>query len=146
MDRKDYIYYSVMKKATQDEFISLEESELIMVLEEKLGLTDDRMDDIMEYIYEGKPIPLTAEEEQAILSDRSNHPFELEMYHEVLHVALADKDIEKEEGEILRTLEAILGVTVEERTDLVARVKDEIEHHKHHSLDERLSHFFGIEE
>jgi len=146
MDRNDYIYYSVMKKATEDEFISLEESDLIIVLEEKLGLTDDRMDDVMEFIYDDKPIPLRPDEERAIREDRSNHPYELEIYHEVLHAALINRGVDKVEGEILKVLEDVLGIAKEERNAIVAQVKDEIEHHRHHSLDERLSHFFGIEE
>jgi hypothetical protein len=145
MDRNDYIYYSVMKKATEDEFISLEESDLIIILEEKLGLTDDRMDVLMEFIYDDKPPFTTNDEERAIREDRSNHPYELELYHAVLHAALLSKEITKEEGELLRTLESLIGVSRDERQALVDEVKDEIEHHRHHTLDERLSHFFGIE-
>jgi len=145
MDRKEYIYHQVMKEASADEFISLEESSLIMVLEERLGLTDDSMDDVMEFIYENKELPLTEEEEAALARDRSDRPFEMEVYHEVLHEALRSKEITKEEGAILRSLEKVIGVTSEERERLVARVRREVDKHIHHSIDERLSHFFGIE-
>ena len=54
MDRKEYIYYSFMKRVVSDGFISLDESALIMILEERLGLSDDAMDDIMGMIEEGE--------------------------------------------------------------------------------------------
>ncbi|MDG6226165.1 MAG: hypothetical protein QCI82_11730 [Candidatus Thermoplasmatota archaeon] len=145
MDRKEYIYYSVMRKATENDFISLDEGGLIMILEEKLGLDDDRMDDIMEYIYEKRPIPLTEEQEMALREDRSEHAYDMEMYRAVLVQALENERITEAERPILEALEEIFGISEDERKEMISQVKSDIESHTHRSLDERLSHFFGIE-
>ena len=145
MDRREYVYHAVMKKATENDFISLDEGGLIMILEEKLGLDDDRMDDVMEYIYENRPIPLTPEEERAYREDRSEHDFDKDIYRAVLVQAFENERITEAERPILEVLEELFGITREERKEMISQVKSDIESHTHRSLDERLSHFFGIE-
>ncbi|MFO8050958.1 MAG: hypothetical protein R6V01_04585 [Thermoplasmatota archaeon] len=124
MNREEYIYYQFMKKVTEDEFISLDESGLILILEERLGLSDDKMDEIMGWIQEGKEPPLDENEMEALKRDTSNHIYELKVYEDILEEALTDERIEKEEKDLILMLTDIMNVSEEERTEIYDRIKE----------------------
>lgn len=120
MNRKEYIYFRFMKKVVEDDYISLDESGLIMILEERLGLSDDQMDELMGMIQD-KEHP--DEEEMKILSsDYSDHMMEKDVYERVLKEASHDEKITDRELEILEELANIMGVTIEERQVIYDRI------------------------
>ncbi|MFW3145369.1 MAG: hypothetical protein ACMUIE_00980 [Thermoplasmatota archaeon] len=124
MNREDYIYYQFMKKVTEDEFISLDESGLILILEDRLGLSDDRMDEIMGWIEEEKEPPVGKEKLDRLKNDTSNHDYELRIYELILAEALRDVKIERDEKDLLMMLTKIMNVTEEERQDIYSRIKE----------------------
>jgi len=122
MDREEYIYYTFMKKVTKDGYISLDESGLILILEDKLGLSDDKMDEIMGWI-EDEGLPVSEEEMDAIANDTSNHIYELSVYESILREALKDEAIEREEKDLLMALTSIMNVSKEERSKIYDHIK-----------------------
>lgn len=124
MDREEYIYYQFMKTVTQDEFISLDESGLILILEDRLGLSDDKMDEIMGWIEEGKNAPVPEEEIERLKHDTSNHIYELKVYEKIMKEALEDERIEKEEKDLLFMLTEIMNVSEVERSEIYDRIKE----------------------
>jgi hypothetical protein len=123
MNREEYIYYTFMKKVTEDEYISLDESGLILILEDKLGLTDDRMDDIMGWIEEGETSHISKGELEVLGKDTSNHIYELSIYESILKEALKDEAIEREEKDLILTLTRIMNISEEERTKIYDHIK-----------------------
>ncbi len=123
MNRDEYIYYAFMKKVTEDGFISLDESGLILILEDKLGLSDDKMDEIMGMIESGDDSELEQEELEALKNDASNHIYELRVYEAILKEALADEAIEREEKDLIISLTKIMNVTEEERSVIYDRIR-----------------------
>ncbi|MEA3559802.1 MAG: hypothetical protein U9R75_11165 [Candidatus Thermoplasmatota archaeon] len=123
MDREEYIYYQFMKKVTEDEYISLDESGLILILEDRLGLSDDRMDEIMEWVEKRKKPPLSEEGMEELKNDTSNHLYELKVYERILEESLKDEKIEKDEKNLLFMLTEIMNVSEEERGTIYNRIK-----------------------
>jgi len=123
MNRDEYIYYAFMKKVTEDSFISLDESGLILILEDKLGLSDDKMDEIMGLIESGDNSSIDRNELEALKNDLSNHLYELRVYEAILSEALADEAIEKEEKELIRSLTDIMNVNEEERSRIYDNIR-----------------------
>jgi len=123
MNRDEYIYYAFMKKVTEDGFISLDESGLILILEDKLGLSDDKMDEIMGLIESGDNSSIDRNELEALKNDLSNHLYELRVYEAILSEALADEAIEKEEKELIRSLTDIMNVNEEERSRIYDNIR-----------------------
>jgi hypothetical protein len=137
MDRKEYIYYSFMKKVVSDGFISLDESGLIMILEERLGLSDDAMDEIMGMIEDGEE---PDQQELRKLSDEtSDHLVEKDIYERVLREACEDEDIHEGELEALDNLAEIMKITEEERRSIYEEVRE------HPSLIERMGKALRLE-
>ncbi|MGA1820057.1 MAG: hypothetical protein ACMUHU_03510 [Thermoplasmatota archaeon] len=122
MNREEYIYYAFMKKVTKDGFISLDESGLILILEDKLGLSDDKMDEIMGWI-EDEEAPVSGKELDSVADDTSNHLYELNIYESILKEALMDVSIERDEKELLMALTSIMNVTEEERSKIYDHIK-----------------------
>jgi len=122
MNREEYIYYAFMKKVTKDGYISLDESGLILILEDKLGLSDDKMDEIMGWI-EDEEVPISEDEMEAISEDDSNHLYELTIYESILKEALKDVSIEREEKDLLMALTSIMNVSEEERSKIYDHIK-----------------------
>jgi hypothetical protein len=123
MNRKEYIYYSFMKKVVEDGFISLDESGLIMILEERLGLSDDTMDDIMGMIEEEEePDPAEIGE---LAGDNSDHMIEKDIYERVLREACEDEDVHEDELDSLEVLAVIMGISDEERRIIYSEVREE---------------------
>ncbi len=149
MNREEYIYYSFMKKATEDGYISLDESGLILILEDRLGLSDDSMDDVMALVEEGGEPGLTPEELDAIKKDMSNHTYEVETYKEVLKEAVIDENIKRDEFDLLETLRMISSVEQEERMKVYGQVKEEIRQGMEQDLEpnmmNRIKIFMGLE-
>ncbi len=149
MDREEYIYYSFMKKATEDGYISLDESGLILILEDRLGLSDDSMDDVMALVEEGGEPDMTPEELDAIKNDRSNHIYEVDTYKEVLKEAVTDENIKKDEFDLLETLRTISSVEQEERMKVYEQVKEEIregmEQELKPNIRNRIRTFMGLD-
>ncbi|MGA1847868.1 MAG: hypothetical protein ACMUHB_00885 [Thermoplasmatota archaeon] len=123
MNRDEYIYYAFMKKVTEDGFISLDESGLILILEDKLGLSDDKMDEIMGMIESDEDSELDQEELETLKNDASNHLYELRVYEAILKEALADEAIEREEKDLIISLTKIMNVTEEERSTVYDRIR-----------------------
>ena len=123
MNREEYIYYTFMKKVTEDKYISLDESGLILILEDKLGLTDDRMDDIMGWIEEGDQNHISEGELEVLSNDNSNHLYELSIYESILKEALKDEAIEREEMDLILTLTSIMNISKEERSKIYDHIK-----------------------
>ena len=149
MNREEYIYYSFMKKATEDGYISLDESGLILILEDRLGLSDDSMDDVMALVEEGGEPDMTPEELDAIINDRSNHIYEVDTYKEILKEAVIDENIKKDEFELLETLRTISSVEQEERMKVYEQVKEEIregmEQELKPNIRNRIRTFMGLD-
>lgn len=124
MNREDYIYYQFMKKVTEDEYISLDESGLILILEDRLGLSDDRMDEIMGWIQDERGPQVDREEMERLKNDTSNHEYELRIYELILGEALKDVKIERDEKDLLMMLTEIMNVTEEERQEIYDRIKE----------------------
>ncbi|MGA1872761.1 MAG: hypothetical protein ACMUHY_03740 [Thermoplasmatota archaeon] len=122
MKREEYIYYAFMKKVTEDGFISLDESGLILILEDKLGLSDDKMDEIMGWIEDGT-IPVDKDELKVLKDDTSNHLYELSIYESILKEALKDEAIEREEKDLIMSLTSIMNVTEDERSKIYDNIK-----------------------
>ena len=148
MNRDEYIYYSFMKKATEDSYISYDESGLILILEDRIGLSDDRMDTIMGMIEEDVEPDLSQEEMGRIKDDRSNHIFELSIYKDILKEAVKDENIRKDEFELLETLRRIIGVSEKERRNIYNEIKEEIreemEEELHPTFLDRVKAFTGL--
>ena len=121
MDRKEYIYYSFMKKIVADGFISLDESGLIMILEERLGLSDDQMDELMGMIEEKEE--LDEEEMKRLSTDDSDHLMDKDIYERVLKEAHGDKNIHKDELDALSELAKIMNISEEERKTIYENVR-----------------------
>jgi hypothetical protein len=121
MDRKEYIYHSFMKEVVADGFISLDESGLIMILEERLGLSDDQMDEIMGMIEDGEE--LDKKEIEGLSSDMSDHLMELDVYERVLKEACEDEDIHEDELSSLENLAMIMGISEDERKQIYGKVR-----------------------
>jgi hypothetical protein len=137
MDRKEYIYYSFMKRVVSDGFISLDESGLIMILEERLGLSDDAMDEIMGMIEEGEePDP---DEIEALSEDTKDHDIEKDIYERVLKEACEDEDIHEDELDVLDNLADIMKITEEERRSIYEEVRG------HPSLFDRMGKALRID-
>lgn len=117
MNREEYIYYTFMKKVTEDDFISLDESGLILILEDKLGLSDDRMDEIMGWIEEGGS-PLDDEGTRTLANDTSNHLQELSIYESILREALKDEAVHRDEKDLIIALTSIMNISEEERSKI----------------------------
>ena len=107
MNREEYIYYTFMKKVTEDKYISLDESGLILILEDKLGLSDDKMDEIMGWVEDGDTTRFDDKEMEELANDSSNHIYELSVYEAILKEALQDEAIEREEKDLILTLTKI---------------------------------------
>jgi hypothetical protein len=121
VDRKEYIYYSFMKRVVSDGFISLDESGLIMILEERLSLSDDTMDEIMGMIEDGEePDP---SEMKRLSSDLSDHEIEKDIYERVLKEACEDDDIHQDELKSLDDLAGIMGISEQERREIYSDVR-----------------------
>ena len=150
MERDEYIYYRFMKDATDDDYISLDESGLILVLEDKLGLSDDKMDEIVGMIQEGKGPNINDEELEEIKNDQSNHIYEKKVYKDVLEEALMDEDIKKDEFSLMSTLSTVMNITREEKEEIYRDVKDDIEREKEEEevpgLVQRTRHLLGMED
>ena len=150
MERDEYIYYRFMKDATDDDYISLDESGLILVLEDKLGLSDDKMDEIVGMIQEGKGPNINDEELEEIKNDQSNHIYEKKVYKDVLEEALMDEDIKKDEFTLMNTLSTVMNITREEKEEIYRDVKDDIEREKEEEevpgLVQRTRHLLGMED
>ncbi len=148
MKREEYIYFCFMKKATEDGYISLDESGLILILEDRLGLSDDSMDDVMALVEEGGEPDLTPEELDAIKNDMSNHIYEVVTYKEVLKEAVIDENIKRDEFDLLETLRTISSVEQEERMKVYEQVKEEIRHDMEQDLKpnikDRIKIFMGF--
>jgi hypothetical protein len=123
MNREEYIYYSFMKKVTEDGYISLDESGLILILDDKLGLSDDKMDDIMGWIEEEDPADLKDVDLDALAADTSNHLYELSIFESILKEALKDESIEKEEKQLILTLTKMMNISEEERSKIYDNIK-----------------------
>ena len=149
MNREEYIYYSFMMKATEDGYISLDESGLILILEDRLGLSDDSMDDVMALVEEGGEPDMTPEELDAIINDRSNHIYEVDTYKEILKEAVIDENIKKDEFDLLETLRTISSVEQEERMKVYEQVKEEIrdgmEQELKPNIRNRIRTFMGLD-
>ncbi len=149
MNREEYIYYCFMKKATEDGYISLDESGLILILEDRLGLSDDSMDNVMTLVEEGGEPDLTPEELDTIKNDMSNHIYEVVTYKEVLKEAVTDESIKKDEFDLLETLRTISSVEQEERMKIYEQVKEEIRHDMEQDLKpnivDRIKTLMGLE-
>jgi hypothetical protein len=126
MNRDEYIYYAFMKKVTEDGFISLDESGLILILEDKLGLSDDKMDEIMGMIETAEDADLDKEELETLKSDTSNHLYELRVYEAILKEALADEAIEREEKDLILSLTKIMNVNEEERSQIYDNIRSSL--------------------
>ena len=150
MNRPEYIYYRTMRKATEDDFISLDESSLILIIEDMLGLSDDTMDDIMGLVEEGRSPDMTEDEIVALDADRSNHLYEVGIYEKVLREALQDEAIDSEELSLLGDLGGIIGITEDERKTIYEKIqsyyKDEDRHKQHPRVRDRLTKLFTLEE
>jgi hypothetical protein len=123
MNREEYIYYTFMKKVTEDGYISLDESGLILILEDKLGLSDDKMDEIMGWIEEGDTSALKGVDMEELANDTSNHIYELSVYESILKEALEDEAIEREEKDLILSLTKIMNVSEEERSNIYDHIK-----------------------
>jgi hypothetical protein len=123
MNREEYIYYTFMKKVTEDGYISLDESGLILILEDKLGLSDDKMDEIVGWIQSGDTDALQGVDLEALKNDDTNHVYELRIYEDILKEALKDESIEKEETDLLVTLTDVMNVSKEERDRIYDSIK-----------------------
>ena len=138
-----------MKKATEDGYISLDESGLILILEDRLGLSDDSMDDVMALVEEGGEPDMTPEELDAIKNDRSNHIYEVDTYKEILKEAVIDENIKKDEFDLLETLRTISSVEQEERMKIYEQVKEEIregmEQELKPNIRNRIRTFMGLD-
>ena len=149
MNREEYIYYCFMKKTTEDGYISLDESGLILILEDRLGLSDDSMDNVMTLVEEGGEPDLTPEELDTIKNDMSNHIYEVVTYKEVLKEAVTDESIKKDEFDLLETLRTISSVEQEERMKIYEQVKEEIRHDMEQDLKpnivDRIKTLMGLE-
>lgn len=121
MDREEYIYYTFMKKVTEDGYISLDESGLILILEDKLGLSDDRMDEVMGWIEEGS-CPVDDEEIRVLAVDTSNHLHEISIYESILKEALEDEAIHRDEKDLIIALGSIMNISEEERSNIYDRL------------------------
>jgi hypothetical protein len=126
MNREEYIYYTFMKKVTEDKYISLDESGLILILEDKLGLSDDKMDEIMGWIEEGNPSELEGVNMEELANDTSNHIYELSVYEAILKEALQDEAIEREEKDLILTLTKIMNVSEEERSKIYDHIRSRL--------------------
>lgn len=150
MERDEYIYYRFMKDATDDDYISLDESGLILVLEDKLGLSDDKMDEIVGMIQEGKGPNINDEELEEIKNDQSNHIYEKKVYKDVLEEALMDEDIKKDEFSLMNTLSTVMNITREEKEEIYTDVKEDIEREREEEeipgLVQRAKHLLGMED
>ena len=150
MERDEYIYYRFMKDATDDDYISLDESGLILVLEDKLGLSDDKMDEIVGMIQEGKGPNINDEELEEIKNDQSNHIYEKKVYKDVLEEALMDEDIKKDEFSLMSTLSTVMNITREEKEEIYTDVKEDIEREREEEeipgLVQRAKHLLGMED
>mgnify|MGYP006284306701 CR=1 FL=1 len=150
MERDEYIYYRFMKDATEDDYISLDESGLILVLEDKLGLSDDQMDGVMELIQEGKKPDLTEEQLEEIENDMSNHIYEKKVYRDVLEEALLDEDIRKDEFSLMKTLSGVMNITPDEKNEIFQEVKSDLEGEKKEEdvpkLLIRAKHLLGMDD
>ena len=120
MDRKEYTYYKFMKKVVEDDYISLDESGLIMILEERLGLSDDQMDEMMGMIEDKEEAD--AEEMKKLAEDDHDHMMEKDVYERVLKEASHDEQITDRELDILDELASIMNVTIEERRAIYDRI------------------------
>lgn len=126
MNREEHIYYTFMKKVTEDKYISLDESGLILILEDKLGLSDDKMDEIMGWIEEGDPSDLEGVDLEDLANDTSNHIYELSVYEAILKEALQDEAIEREEKDLILTLTKIMNVSEEERSKIYDHIRSKL--------------------
>ena len=126
MKREEYIYYAFMKSATKDEFISLDESGLILILEDNLGLSDDTMDEIMGLIEDGAELDVTKEEIDEMMNDTSNHPYELKIYGKILKETVMDETIGKDEFSLMAVLTDLLKISKHERKDIYDHIKKDI--------------------
>ena len=126
MNREEYIYYTFMKKVTEDEYISLDESGLILILEDKLGLSDDKMDEIMGWVEEGDSLKFKNVEMEEMAHDTSNHIYELSVYEAILREALQDEAIEREEKDLILTLTKIMNVSEEERSKIYDHIRSRV--------------------
>ncbi|MGA1822747.1 MAG: hypothetical protein ACMUIG_09485 [Thermoplasmatota archaeon] len=148
MKREEYIYYAFMKRATQDKYISLDESGLILILEDNLGLSDDKMDEIMGMIEEGIEPDLTQEEIDEIIDDMSNHPYEVKIYGKILKEAVMDETIGKDEFSLMAVLTDLLKISKHERKEIYDHIKKDIKRESfeedHPSMIERARSFLGL--
>jgi hypothetical protein len=126
MNREEYIYYTFMKKVTEDKYISLDESGLILIMEDKLGLSDDKMDEIMGWIEEGDPSHLEGIDLEELANDTSNHIYELSVYEDILKEALQDEAIEREEKDLILFLTKIMNVSEEERSKIYDNIRSRL--------------------
>ena len=126
MNREEYIYYTFMKKVTEDKYISLDESGLILILEDKLGLSDDKMDEIMGWIEEGDGSDLEGIDMEELANDTYNHIYELSVYEAILKEALQDEAIEREEKDLMLTLTKIMNVSEEERSKIYDHIRSKL--------------------
>ncbi len=115
MKREEYIYYTFMKKVTEDGFISLDESGLVLIMEDKLGISDDVMDEIIGWIESDNTSALDGIDLEALKNDVSNHIYELSIYKAILKEALEDERIEKEETALLVARTDIMNISKEAR-------------------------------
>lgn len=137
MNRKEYIYYSFMKDIVSDGYISLDESGLIMILEERLGLSDDQMDEIMGMIEDGEEP--SKEDLENLSVDQTEHDIELDIYERVLKEACADEDIHEDELKALDQLANIMDISKEERK----RIYDDVQEGS--GLFERMRNALSIQ-
>lgn len=149
MKREEYIYYAFMKSATKDEFISLDESGLILILEDNLGLSDDTMDEIMGLIEDGAEPDVTKEEIDEMMNDDSNHPYELKIYRKILKETVMDETIGKDEFSLMAVLTDLMKISKHERKEIYDHIKKDIKRETfeedHPSMIERTRNFLGLD-
>ena len=109
------VYFYMVRAALADNEITAEESAILKVARDKLGLSDSDHMDAKKILEQGTDLP--GKEEPVA------HDYALKVYEKAVTAALEDNQITKDEWSLLNVLRITLVVGDEEHSEILNRLK-----------------------
>lgn len=126
LNRETYIYFIVVKKALEDNILTLDESDLLDIIVENFSIGQGTIDTVTTHFDGENKIEIT-DEQVAEFNAQADFEKDRECFKNVLIQALADEKITKDELEIIKVLRDILNIHEETRVKIYQEVREEIE-------------------
>lgn len=117
---------TVVKKALEDNVLTLDESDLLDIITDNFNINQETIDLVTGHFDGSEKVEIT---EDQIAQFRKDADFakDREVFKNVLIQALADEKITRDELEIIKALRDLLNIEQDTREEIYAEVRDEIE-------------------